>query len=179
MKSKKADPKIIRLIVRYLILVLVAIPNLWIFYTVFTSLTAYPSYWLTKIFFDSLLLGNNIILVNGMIPIELIKSCIAGSAYYLLTILNLSIPNITFNKRIAMILLSYLAFLVVNIIRIFALTVVYVTDNQIFDITHEVFWYALSTAFVVVIWFAEVKFFKIKDVPVYSDIKLLLKHIKK
>jgi exosortase/archaeosortase family protein len=179
MKSRKVYPKIIRLAVRYLILVLIAIPNLWIFYTIFTPLTTYPSYWLTKIFFDTSLLGNNILLIRGTIPIELIKSCIAGSAYYLLTILNLSVPNITLGKRINMLLFSFLTFLVINVLRIVALTAIYVSANPIFDVTHEIFWYSLSTIFVVGIWFAEVKIFKVRGIPVYSDIKFLLRHAKK
>lgn len=161
------------IIIRYLILVAVAIPNLFLFYAIFTPLTVYPAYFLSKLFFYATLIGNNIILINNSVPIELIKSCIAGAAYYLLLILNLSIPNIKLKKRLIMIGISFLTLLILNIIRIVSLAGVYISDNAIFDVTHEVFWYALSTVFVIGIWFAEVKVFHIKDIPVYSDIKFL------
>jgi len=157
------------LIVRYLILVLVAIPNLWLFYLVFTPLTAYPVYWLLGLFYDTSLLNNNIILVNHTISIELVRACIAGSAYYLLLILNLSTPEIKVKKRIKMIALSFFVFFIVNILRIFSLSLVAVAGSSFFDITHTIFWYALSTVFVVAIWFAEVRIFRIKEIPFYSD----------
>ena len=43
-------------------------------------------------------------------------------------------------------------------------------DGMQFDITHKIFWYSLSILFVVGIWFLEVKLFKIKSIPFYSDI---------
>ena len=46
-----------------------------------------------------------------------------------------------------------------------------------FDITHKVFWYFISTIFVVGIWFIEIKIFKIKEIPFYSDLNLLYKNI--
>src|SRR3990172_2662420 len=174
MKKKKGN--ISDLILRYLILVLVAIPNLWLFYLVFTPLTSYPVYWLLNIFYDASLLNNNVVLLNQAISIELIEAWIAGSAYYLLLILNLSTPGIKFNKRIKFIAISFLVFLAVNILRIFILSLIAVSGSSFFDITHRIFWYALSTVFVVAIWFAEVKTFKIKIIPFYSDIKFLYKN---
>ena len=164
------------ILIRYSILVLVAIPNLWIFYAIFTPLTVYPSYFLSKLFFDTIFIGKSTFLISGQIPIDLIKACIAGAAYYLLLILNLSIPQISLKKRLTMIGISFASLLVLNIIRIVLLISVYVSDNAIFDITHKIFWYALSTIFVVGIWFAEVKIFKIKGIPFYLDIKFLFKH---
>jgi len=175
MKKRERGKPVPDIILRYFILVLVAIPNLWIFYTIFTPLTAYPVYWLLSIFYDANLVNNNIILINHAISIELIEACIAGSAYYLLLILNLSTPGIKTGKRIKIIALSFLIFLVVNVLRIFLLSLVAVSGSSIFYITHKIFWYTLSTIFVVAIWFAEVKNFKIRDIPFYSDIKFLYK----
>jgi len=115
----------------------------------------------------------DIILVKG-IPIEIIRACVAGSAYYLLFILNLSTPGIKTRKRIKMILLSFAALLFLNIIRIFLLSIMLITDStSLFDITHMLFWYILSVAFVLGIWFLEVKLFKIKQIPIYSDLKFI------
>jgi exosortase/archaeosortase family protein len=165
------------IIIRYLILILVAIPNLWIFYFIFKPLTVYPVFALLNLFFDASLISSDIILIAQEIPIELIKACIAGAAYYLLLILNLSTPKIKINDRIKMIFIAFLAFLVVNILRIFILSIIVVNGAppEIFDATHELFWYLISTLFVVGIWFAEVKLFKIKEIPFYSDLKYLYK----
>ena len=175
MKDKK---EILDIIIRYSLIIILAIPNLFLFYFIFTPLTVYPVYWVLGIFSDASLLGNNIILTNG-IPIELIKACIAGSAYYLLLILNLSIPKIEIKKRIKILMLSFSTLLTFNIIRILVLVLIYFQGLAFFDITHKFFWYFMSTVFVVGIWFFQIRYFKIKEVPVYSDIKLLIKEIKK
>lgn len=164
--------------VRYSLLILAALGNLGIFYFIFTPLTVYPVYWIMKLFFDTALVSESVILINQSIPIELIRSCIAGSAYYLLLILNMSIPGIKLQKRIKMILFSSLSLLALNILRIVILIFVFMFGASFFDVTHKVFWYALSTIFVVGIWFAEVKICKIKSIPIYSDIKLLIDSIK-
>jgi len=74
-----------------------------------------------------------------------------------------------------MILFSFLTFLIVNILRIFFLSIMAISGSNFFDLTHAIFWYGLSTLFVVVIWFTEVKIFRIKTIPFYSDIKFLLR----
>lgn len=175
-RKKKQSNKFYGILLRYLILVAVAIPNLWIFYTIFTPLTVYPSYWLSDLFLGAFLTSKTTFVISGGFNISLISACIAGAAYYLLLILNLATPNIKVKKRLLMIGASFLTFLILNIIRVVLLAWIYISDNAIFDITHEIFWYALSTLFVVGIWFAEVKIFKVKDIPVYSDIKFLIKH---
>lgn len=163
------------ILARYFILIVVAISNLWIFYIIFTPLTTYPVFALLNVFYDTLLVSGRIIFINRTIPIELIEACIAGAAYYLLLILNLSTREIKLHKRLKMIAFSFLAFLIINVLRIFTLSIIAVSGSSFFDITHLFFWYALSTIFVVAIWFAEVRIFKIKAIPFYSDFKFLLK----
>lgn len=163
------------IIARYLILLLVALPNLWLFYFIFSPLTLYPTYFLFNIFFDVSLSGH-IINVSDFFPLEIVGACVAGAAYYLLLILNLSIPNINLRKRLKMILFAFSILLIVNIMRIFFLGLIFVGGFSWFDITHEIFWYFLSTFFVVVIWFTEVKLFNLKDIPLYSDIRYLYKN---
>ena len=161
------------LIFRYFLLVLVAVPNLYLFYFIFTPLTLFPLYFILKLFFDVSLVNNNI-LFQGF-TIQLIDACIAGSAYYLLLMLNLSTPNIDVKKRFLIILASFSSFLVLNILRIFLLSLLLFSGSNFFDITHKVFWYSISTIFVVLIWFINVKLFKIKEIPFYSDLKYLFK----
>jgi exosortase/archaeosortase family protein len=163
------------LILRYFILVIVAVPSLWLFYLIFTPLTAYPVLWILGIFYQVSFISGRIILIKNFLPIELISSCIAGSAYYLLLILNLSTREIALKKRLKLLLLAFVIFLVLNIIRITFLSFMAVSGSNFFFITHVIFWYSLSTIFVVAIWFYEVWKFKVKGIPFYSDIKFLYK----
>ena len=176
---KKESKNILNIFIRYLILILVGIPNLWIFYLIFTPLTVYPVYFILNLFFDASLFGN-LILLNKSLPIEIIKACVAGSAYYLLLILNLSIP-MEIKKRAKILLFSFSSLLVLNILRILLLSLLFASGASSFDITHKLFWYLGSTIFVVGIWFAGIKIFKIKEIPFYSDLKKLgfLKKTKK
>ena len=161
---------------RYALLIILALGSLWVFYLVFTPLTIYPTYWLLNYFFGAALnTAESVIFVEG-VPIEMIKACIAGSAYYLLLIFNLSTPNINISKRMKMIVGSFLIFLVINIIRIVLLTIMYINNSSFFDVTHKATWYIGSIIVVMAIWFYQVKAYKIKDIPFYSDLKFLYKH---
>jgi len=167
----KKTKEVYDVVIRYVIILLVALPNLWLFYFIFTPLTIYPVYFLINLFYDASLVGNILLISNY--AIEIIPACVAGSAYYLLLILNLSIPNIKLYKRLNMISLSFLTLLIINILRIFLLTLFFLSDSPWFFITHKLFWYLLSIVIVIGIWFTEVKLFKIKEIPLYSDIKFL------
>lgn len=171
---KKISKSFLNIFIRYSILIATAFPNFWIFYTIFTPLTTYPLYFIFNLFFKTSLIGDTIF-VQNQIPIQLIPACIAGAAYYLLLIFNLATPKIKIKKRIIMILFSFASLLILNILRIFLLSLILFSGNDFFDVAHRLFWYLGSTVFVVGIWFAEVKIFKIKEIPIYSDLKLLYK----
>ena len=172
---KKTHKQSADIFLRYLILVLVAIPSLWIFYLIFTPLTIYPTFLILNLLFDSILI-KNVIIINNEIPIEIIKACIAGSAYYLLLVLNLSTPNINLKKRTKMILIAFSALLIMNVLRIVFLSAIFLEGLSFFVVAHQLFWYFLSTVFVVAIWFSEVKLFKINEMTFYSDFKFLNKY---
>ena len=172
---KKEHLHSIEIAIRYFLIIISAVPNFWIFYLIFTPLTVYISYFIFQIFFDANIL-RNIIILNNSVPIELIESCIAGAAYYLLFVLNMSVPNIKIKKRLLMILFSFSALLIVNSLRIFFLGAVFLNGFSIFVLAHKLMWYFVSTAFIVIIWFSEVKIFGIKEIPFYSDIKFFHKH---
>lgn len=174
---KRGVNYIFDIILRYFILILIGILGIKFFYLLFSSLTIYPVYFLLSIFFNVSLISN-IILINNL-PIEIIGPCIAGSAYYLLLILNLSTRGIKIRKRINIFLFSFLSLLIINILRIFFLSILFISGVSFFDITHKLFWYIGSTIFVVGIWFLSVKLFKIKEIPFYSDIKFLLNNSRK
>ncbi len=120
----------------------------------------------------------NIILV-GSIPIEIIEACVAGSAYYLMLIFNLSIPDIKIKKRLLLLLFSFSLFFIVNTIRIVGSSALLISGTNWFDFAHMLFWYAGSIVFVVGIWFLSVKLFKIKEIPFYTDIRNLFSLAKK
>lgn len=176
--EKKGKNFIYSVFIRYIILIITALPSFWIFYFIFTPLTVYPVYLIIKLFFGATLLGKVIFVGNYPSPIEIVNACIAGSAYYLLLIFNLSIPNIKLSKRLNMIGFAFVSFLIVNIIRIVVLAIIFVLKPDLFDISHKLSWYVGSIILVVGIWFIEVKKFNIKEIPFYSDIKLMAKNIK-
>lgn len=165
--------KVAGIFFRYLILILVAVPNLFLFYKIFTPLTVYSvSFFLS--FFYSVSISQSTILLNNIFPIELIPACIAGSAYYLLLILNLSTPNLKIKNRIASITISFFALLVFNVLRISFLVFLLFNSPKLFAIFHKFIWYFMSVLLVILIWFFIVKIFKIKEIPFYSDAKKIL-----
>lgn len=163
---------------RYLILLILAMPGFYLFYFIFTNLTLYSIYFLFKGVYSDVFLSGATILVSGNFPIEIIGACVGGSAYSLLTILNLATPKIKINKRLKMLFISYLAFLIINIMRIFVLGIMFIEHSSALNIAHKLFWYLGSTVFVIAIWFGEVKYFKIKSIPFYSDMQFLIGKIK-
>jgi len=167
----KINKNILDLLIRYVLLIILGLPFLGVFYLLFTPLTIYPVYFLLNLFYSVSLFGN-ILVVKG-VAIEIISACIAGSAYYLFFILNLSVSKIKISKRIKMLLIAFAFFLLVNILRIFFLSILYLSGSSWFDFTHELFWYLISIVFVVLIWFWEIRKFKIKEIPFYSDLKFI------
>ena len=172
--KRDARNKFFLIIPRYLLL-LGLMFTLPLIYKIFTPLTVYSTAFLLKLFYSIVVFGN-LLLINST-QIEIIPSCVAGSAYLLLLILNLTI-SMEFKKRIFSILFCFISLFIINVLRIFILSVLLVNDFQFFDFTHKFFWYFFSTLFVVVIWFLSVKLFRIKEIPVYSDLKFLMKSIR-
>ena len=172
------DKAVFGLIARYLVLLVLGSFNLWVFYSLFGPLTVYPSYWLLSLFYkDVVLMAGNMIFLSGIF-IEIIDACIAGAAYYLLLILNLSSP-MKIIKRIQSIMFITLMFLFFNVLRIILFSALAVAGYAYFDATHKIVWYLGSTILVVVIWFLNVWLLDIKSVPIYTDFANVYKEIKK
>ncbi|VVB80669.1 Uncharacterised protein [uncultured archaeon] len=163
--------EIYSLIFRYVLIVLAGLGNLTLFYSIFTPLTVYSSYWLFSFLGETFLFGN-LILFNG-VAINLVAACIAGSAYYLLFILVLSTANMSFSKRLKALVLCFVSLFVLNVIRILSMGLIIHTSY--FSTIHLLFWYFLSIIFVVLIWFSTVKLLKIRSIPVVSDLVFLIK----
>ncbi|MEM2956045.1 MAG: pacearchaeosortase [Candidatus Pacearchaeota archaeon] len=156
------------LIFRYTLMLFFGI-FLNIFYLVFSPLTIYSVYILLSIFYKTTII-ENIIIANNT-EIEIINACVAGSAYFLLFILNFSTAKIKFKKRIFILLADCGIFLLINILRIFFLSVLLINNSIFFNTAHFILWYAVSILLVILIWIFTVKFAEIKEIPFISDFK--------
>lgn len=161
------------ILIRYILALFIGL-NLSLIYFIFTPLTFYPVYFILSLFFNTTL--NYPAFTIGLKTISLIPACVSGTAIYLLIILNLTI-KIPLKKRIYSLLYSLSLFLFINILRIIFLSILLINSLAFYNLAHKVFWYALSTVFILIIWFSEVKIFKINKIPLYSDIKLLQRNI--
>ncbi len=159
-----------KFLARYLIIFILGLNSLWVFYKILTPLTTYLVASILSLFSTTFIIEKGIY-YNGLI-ISLIPACIAGSAYYLLTILNLSTPNIKLRKRLTILITSLAVFFVLNSLRIVLLANLYADSFHLFS------WYFLSTLFVILIWIFSVKYYKISAVPFYTDVKYLINQIK-
>jgi len=168
-KNFKKNKNFFLVFIRYLILLIILALGYRILYKTFFPLTIYPTFFLLKIFFENITIQKNFIIYNSKF-IEINEACVAVSAYLLLLILNLSL-SLDFKKRINTIIFSFFSLLFLNIIRIVFLSFLFFKDFSAFDFTHKFFWIFLSTFFVLVIWFAAVKIYSIKEIPFYSDFK--------
>jgi len=177
--KKTEDPykkyNIFLILLRYLI-ALGLILTLPVIYKILTPATVYPVAFLLNIIYNQVEVVKNLILINGVTAIEIISSCVAGSAFLLLIILNLAVPMKP-RKRFLSLLSSLIILYVLNILRIFFFSILLEINFTYFDFTHKLFWYALSIVFVIAIWFFIVYLSRIREVPVYSDIRYILKNI--
>lgn len=171
-KEIEDNKKIKNLLIRYGILLVFSFIGVNLFYKIFLTPTTYISYWFLSIFFETNI-NQNLIVINGIFPIEIIGACVAASAYLLLIILNLSTPGLSLKKRFYSISLSIALMFTLNILRIFLLANVYLFDFDLFEFLHWFFWYFVSLIFVICIWFSQVKMFEIKSIPFYTDLKYL------
>lgn len=169
--------EVLGLIFRYVILVVLAVPNLYLFYAIFTPLTIYPIFWVLNMLYGAELLQGNIIFFKGVYA-EIIPACVAGAAYYLLVALNLTTP-MSLEKRAKSLVFIMAGFLVLNIIRILIFAVLLFVGYQYFDIAHTTVWYFGSTILVILLWFGNVWLFKIRKIPVYNDLMGIFSDIRK
>jgi len=171
----KREHKISRgIIIRYALIIIIAF-LFPLVYLIFTPLTLYPVYWILGVFYSTSI-EKTALVINGSF-INLIQACIAGSAYFLLVLLNLSTPNI--KKRAKALAFGLGSFLAANIIRIIVLTALFLSNFAYFVQAHLISWYFLTAIFVILIWIATIKIFNIKEIPFYSDFKYLKNMIEK
>jgi hypothetical protein len=55
----------------------------------------------------------------------------------------------------------------------------YLQESAFFPIAHQIFWYGLSILFVIIIWLFGAWVFRIREIPVYSDVFWIIRKNKK
>ena len=143
------------------------------FYLVLSPLTLHLSYFFFSLFHPlSALAGNTI--ETATASFEFIPACVATAAYVLLAFLILLTKDISPAERLQMFVYGSLGILAFNILRIELLLFTYFRLNASFDALHLFVWKFMSTAFVVILWLVLARIYRIKSVPVYSDVKYIL-----
>jgi exosortase/archaeosortase family protein len=167
----------IKLTTRYILAILIGI-FYSIYYTIFKPITLWISFSLIKFLDSSAILINNQIYTTSHI-LTFIDACVAATAYLLLTILILITRGISWKRRLYMFIFGSILILAFNLVRIeilfyFLLNFKY----NIFENLHMIIWKFLSTIYVFFVWIYLTKYFRVRQIPIYSDYKYLIKRIK-
>ncbi len=154
---------------RYLLIILLGLGNLYLFYKLLTPITISILDSILSLSGESLVIGNSIHFKR--IIFEIVPACIAGSAFYLIFIFVFSTREINFKKRLAVLLSSFVLLFFFNMSRLVFL--VSIVRTNYFEAVHWLLWNFVSIIFVVGIWILMVYLFRLKTIPVYSDLKYL------
>jgi len=165
---------LIDLVVRYLLIVVLGLGDLFIFYYLFGPLTIKAVISIVSLYSHVLVMQNDIV-VNGVL-FTFVGACIGGSAYYLLFILALSTRNVRVIDRVKAVLLSFFFLYIFNVFRI--VFMIAISKQLYFDFVHWFLWYFIATAFVILDWFFISWIFGIRSVPIYSDVRYLVCSLK-
>lgn len=166
-----------KLLIRISLALLISFFGINLFYFIFSKLTFYLTY-LTLFFYKPVISGNSFLIGNEVL--EFIPACTAASAYFLLILLILLTKDIKFKKMVNIFLLGSLLILIANIIRLDLLIIILISySKDLFSSLHLFFWKIVSSVYVAFVWIFLVYKFKIKETPIYSDIKYLTKSLKK
>ncbi len=149
-----------------------------LFYIVFTPITLYPVYGLVKLMTPAALSGTMLYLEGY--AFNFVDACAAASAYLLLSFLILLTMDISWKKRIAMFVAGSGLIWAFNILRILLLFVILLNYGlSAFAAVHMFIWKFLASVYVFLVWVFIIRAFKIKTIPVYSDLKYLMGKIRK
>ncbi len=143
---------------------------------ILSPLTVYPSYFIIDLFYNANLINGAIFIENYVI--KFIPACIAVLAYALLFFLIILTKDINLRKGIKFFFVGALLILTMNILRIDLLLFILIEfGDNMFDKVHLLFWNFVSGIYVALVWIYLIKKYKIKEIPVVSDIKELYKRI--
>jgi exosortase/archaeosortase family protein len=165
------------LLSRYLLLILLALGNFFLIYSIASPATIKASFFIINGFYPAAqVLDYNTIMFAGLTA-KIIPACVAGAAYYLLLVLNLSTP-MNLKKRFKSLAFIIVSFYLLNLIRIITFAKLLTFGTNYFDNFHAITWYFGSTVLLILIWFVNAWIFKIKTIPIYSDLHSILKDTK-
>ena len=161
-----------KLVIRLILAALLAV-SYSLLYKILIPITLYPSFYILKLFYKAEL-SNTLITIENY-SLTFIPACAAASAYILLGILILLTKDIKLKTGLKMFLLGSSLILIANIIRIEALILILINfGKNYFETLHLFIWKVLSSVFVALVWIFLIKFYKIRSIPIISDIKELM-----
>ena len=161
-----------KLVIRLILAALLAV-SYSLLYKILIPITLYPSFYILKLFYKAEL-SNTLITIENY-SLTFIPACAAASAYILLGILILLTKGIKLKTGLKMFLLGSSLILIANIIRIEALILILINfGKNYFETLHLFIWKVLSSVFVALVWIFLIKFYKIRSIPIISDIKELM-----
>ena len=141
-------------------------------------LTLYFSYFLLNLFYNPTIIDSTII-INSF-SFTIISACTALLAFVLLTELILFTRDIKLKLRIKLFITGFILIFLMNILRIFLLIFIYINfGKDYFNAIHLIYWHVISTIFVAIVWIFLVEYYKIKSIPLYDDINLLIDYLEK
>jgi exosortase/archaeosortase len=117
---KNSDPIVLRvpsMFVRYGLGIILGL-NLWLYYRLLTPLTVETSYVILSQFHRLGLQANTILFLDKAYSVAIVPACVAGAAFYLLTLLVLGLRGVKLSKRLKVFGLAALLLFSFNILRI-------------------------------------------------------------
>ena len=167
-----------RLFIRILVLILITL-GYGLFYRIFYPPTILVSFVVLKLFIKNLVINfSEHYLSPGCGKLMFVEACVASTAYYLWSLLVLFTKDL--GKKVWKLwIYGVLLIFGMNVLRIIVLVLIlYYFGQSWFDLIHLVFWRFVAGIYVALVWIFLVNKFKVKSIPVYSDVKELLKSIK-
>ena len=164
-----------KLIIRLLALIFISYPLLKV---IFMPITYQFVKEITSFFYNISTEGYSMT-VEGT-TLNFVPACAAIAAFYLLFLLITTTKDLNFKISVKLFLIGGLLIFIANLIRIEFLTYLLVEyGKNYFEMVHIIIWSAISSIYIAVTWIFLVNYYRIKNIPVYSDIKYLLKKIKR
>ena len=144
---------------------------------VFYPLTMYTPYFLLKLIdYQAFIIPPYIITSENYIRFS--EACAAVSAYFLLLLLIVLTKDMKLKARIKIFLFGSAIIYLANMARILILIMVLEKYGfSAFQQAHDVFWIVFGSLLVALTWILLTRHYNVKSIPIYSDIKYLLKQL--
>ncbi|MBS3108771.1 pacearchaeosortase [Candidatus Woesearchaeota archaeon] len=148
---------------------------------IFYILLLKPTLYVSSIFLSSYkpIITNDAIIINNIV-LKFISACIATLAYVLLLLLILLTKDLGFKNGVKLFLTGSIIIFIANIIRVdFLIYAYFEYGSNLFSKLHLFIWQFLSGIFVAFVWVFLSYIYKIRNIPVYDDIKELYNRSRK